>query len=294
MPAASKQRVPAGAVLLGRYEILALVGAGGMGEVYRAIDRDLQREVAIKLIRSDALDDVRIVRFLNEARVMAALVHPCCIRVHDVAKYEDGSPFLVMELLAGETLWDVAQREPLSPRGAALLLHPVAGALDAVHEEGMCHRDVKPSNILVTRAGVKLADFGLAQDEGAPTRITLQGARLGTVAFMAPEQTRGVEADARTDIYGLGATLYYVVAGRPPFVAEGDSLIQQVRTEEPRPLRKIDRSTPRPFDEIVLRCLAKDPKDRYPTAHALEEDLQRFLAGVKLDGKTSWWGKSSG
>jgi eukaryotic-like serine/threonine-protein kinase len=272
-------RLGAGA-RVGPYEVLAALGAGGMGEVYRARDTRLGREVALKVISDGAIDSERLQRFEQEARLAGSLNHPNLVVVHDVGS-EGGSPFLVTELLEGESLRHRLSRGRLPLRTALDLAVQIAEGLAAAHARGIVHRDVKPDNIFLTSAGrAKLLDFGIAKltaprsiegtrnlldttltPEGLGTR---PGAMLGTPGYMSPEQVRGEPVDARTDIFSLGTVLYEMLAGAPAFAAK--SLIESghaILESEPAPLPE---SVPPAVDLLVRRCLEKEPARRFQSA----------------------------
>jgi eukaryotic-like serine/threonine-protein kinase len=274
---------------LGPFEILAPIGAGGMGEVYRARDTRLDRTVAIKLLPGELLNTPgrRIERFRQEARAIARIAHPNICTLHDVG--EDGSAiFLVMEYVDGTTLArrleDGALPLPLALRAAI----QIADGLDHAHRHGVVHRDLKPANIMLTRDRVKLLDFGLAKlkerDEQVPIdatqseRLTEAGIIVGTVPYMAPEQIEGREVDARTDIFSFGVVVYEMVCGRRPF--EGDSrasLMAAIVAAEPPPPSSLQPQAPASLERLILRCLAKDPEDRWQTARDLAAEL-RWIA----------------
>jgi eukaryotic-like serine/threonine-protein kinase len=270
---------------IGRYEILAPIGAGGMGEVYRARDPHLERSVAIKILTaSRGATGPQLERFHREARAVARITHPHICTVHDVGQL-DGVPFLVMELLEGETLAERLERGPLSVDRALAFARQIAAALDAAHKRGVVHRDLKPSNVMLTGGGVKLLDFGLAklwdiENEEAPQRstqtleLTERGTVLGTIPYMAPEQVEGRQTDARTDIFALGVTLYEMVAGHPPFEGRSRaSLMAAILTADPQPLPSARSDVPAGVDRVVRRCLAKDPNERWQSAADLAAAL---------------------
>ena len=232
---------------LGPYEILDLLGAGGMSEVYRARDTRLGREVAVKVIASaSSLDASRVDRLMKEARAVSRLNHPRICTLHDVGQ-ENGVPFLVMELLEGTTLAHELDKGHLSAVRAVAIAIEIAEALNAAHSRGVIHRDLKPSNVMLTASGVKLMDFGLArlQDSETPRSITSRtlriaptedGAMLGTLPYMSPEQVQGKRADARSDLFALGVMLYEMLTGVRPFRADNRAaLTAAILTETPPP-----------------------------------------------------------
>lgn len=273
-----------------RYEVVGYLGAGGMGHVFRAIDRTLRRPVALKFLRSSGAGGVA--RFLREARAQAAVEHDNVCRVYEVGEI-DGHPYIAMQLIEGQPL-DQAT-EGSSREAIVALVIRAARALHAAHRTGLIHRDVKPANMLVTRAedGTMqpvLVDFGLARElgaEGAMATTTISG----TPAYMAPEQARGEPVDRRADVYALGAVLYELLVGYPPIRAPNLALaLREVVESAPVPLRHIDRSIPRELEIIVSSCLEKDPARRYPTARELADDLQRFLDGEPITARgIPWW-----
>ncbi len=272
---------------IGRYVVTEQLGRGGMGAVYRAHDPDLRRAVAIKLV----LDPTRNVeRFRREATACAKLRHPGIVGVHEVGLHGD-RPYLVMDLVEGQSLEGLLAAGEVAPRRAAELVASVADALAHAHGHGVLHRDVKPENILIDRQGRPLlSDFGLARDltDADAKQLTASGALVGTPAFMAPEQAvarRGPQSPA-TDVYGLGGVLYRALAGRPPF--DGETLIelvQQVLLDEPVSPRTANPRVHRDLETICLRCLEKAPARRYQTAAALADDLRRFLQGEPIEAR---------
>ncbi|MFI5183905.1 MAG: protein kinase [Vicinamibacteria bacterium] len=279
-------------VHLGSYEIRGPVGAGGMGEVYRAWDDRLGREVAVKVLpESVAMDPDRLRRFDHEARAAGALNHPNVLAVYDVGSH--GSvPYIVSELLEGETLRGRIRAGGLTPRKAVEHAIQIARGLAAAHQRGIVHRDLKPENIFVARDGqVKILDFGLAKlhveeasdPEHETATHTSPGAIMGTVPYMSPEQVRGLPADARSDIFALGSVLYEMLGRRKAFVGETDSEIEAaILREEPPELTTLDGRIPGALDRIVRRCLEKRPEDRFETAR----DVAFALETVATSGET--------
>jgi serine/threonine-protein kinase len=263
------------------YEILEELGRGRMGVVYKAHHLRLNRPVALKVVLDElhAAPEDRV-RFLGEAEALARCRHPHVIPVYE-AGWHGGRPYLAMELAEGGTLARHCGGVAQPARQAARLVESLAGAVGHLHARGIVHRDLKPSNVLLTEGGVaKLADFGLAKRLGGGEGLTVAGALLGTPGYMAPEQAlcRGVGPAA--DVYGLGAILYELLTGAPPFHGEGllDTL-HSVAHEPPPPPRRLSAGVPRDLEAVCLKCLQKEPRDRYATAEELADDLRRFLAG---------------
>ncbi|MBX9581939.1 MAG: serine/threonine protein kinase, partial [Gemmataceae bacterium] len=273
---------PAPPPTLPGYDLLERVGAGGMGAVYRAIQRGLNRTVAVKLVLGGAAADPRqLVRFRAEAEAVAAVRHPHVVQVHECGE-AGGQPFLVMELCPGGRLGDRLAAGRLAPPEAAGLLAKVAAGVAAAHAEGIVHRDLKPASVLFDAAGEpKVADFGLAK-RAAGGDLTATRAVFGTPAYMAPEQARG---DAKfvgpaADVWALGAILYECLAGRRPFDATDTfTVLKQVIEADPPRLRAAAPGVPRDLELVVLKCLRKEPHERYATAAELAADLRRFLDG---------------
>jgi Tol biopolymer transport system component len=269
------------------YEILGALGSGGMGEVYRARDVRLGREVAIKVLPPDvAADPARMARFEQEARAASALNHPNIVTLHDLGRV-GSSTFQVLELVAGRTVRDVAADGPLPLRRALTIAEQIAAGLAAAHGAGIVHRDLKPENVMVRDDGVvKILDFGLAKLERAPfdsgshvataTGATAPGMVLGTVGYMSPEQARGAAVDFRADQFSLGAMLYEMIGGARAF--RGDSTVQTLSAiieKDPEPVARLRPGVPRPLVWIVERCLAKEPGERYASTVDLARDLAR-------------------
>jgi eukaryotic-like serine/threonine-protein kinase len=263
----------------GRYRLVRRIGGGGMGEVWEADDTVLGRRVALKVLVQELADDARATkRFVREARATARLTHPNVTRVYDFGR-DGGLPYLVMELLEGDTLADRLAGGPLPPAEAARIGAAVADALDAAHGRGIIHRDVKPSNVLLTPAGqVKVMDFGIAAaaDE---THSTTGSGLYGTAAYISPERAAGQPATPAADIYSLGAVLYELLTGRPPFI--GDSPVLVVRAhlhERPRPVRELAPLVPPRLADACELALAKDPTHRPSSAAALAIRLRAASA----------------
>ncbi|MGH9866579.1 MAG: protein kinase domain-containing protein [Candidatus Polarisedimenticolia bacterium] len=275
---------------LGPYEILSPLGAGGMGEVYRARDTRLDRTVALKVLATHLSSSTESrQRFEREARAVSSLSHPHICTLYDVGN-QDGIDYLVMEYLEGETLDARLQRGPLSTSEMLACATEVADALDRAHRQGMVHRDLKPGNIMLTKAGAKLLDFGLARtlETRAPsaltasptmtTPLTAEGMIVGTFQYMAPEQLEGKEADARSDLFAFGAVMYEMATGQRAFSGKTHaSLIASILKEEPRPLADLAPLAPPALQRIVSQCLAKDPDDRWQSAGDLKREL-RWIA----------------
>jgi Tol biopolymer transport system component len=271
---------------IAHFEILGLVGVGRMGEVYRARDTRLGREVAIKVLPAEfASDPDRLRRFEQEARAVAALDHPNILALYDVGTHE-GSPYIVTQLLEGESLRERLQAGPLTPRKAIEVGAEIAQGLAAAHEKGIVHRDLKPANVFVTKDGhVKILDFGLAKlapprspDERAKATTVLEatdaGTVLGTVAYMSPEQVRGQTVDHRTDIFSFGCVLYEMLSGKRAFTGDtAADTMTAILTNDPDPLSGTGREAPPVLQGIVSRCLEKNPQDRFHSAHDLASDL---------------------
>jgi len=280
---------------LGAYEIIGAVGAGGMGEVYRARDTRLDRTVAIKVLPAHWADNAEMrQRFDREAQTLASLSHPHICVLHDIGRERPAGgdaeiDFLVMEYLEGETLAARLDRGALGLAEGLKLGIEIADALDKAHRRGVVHRDLKPSNVMLTPSGMKLLDFGLAKFKGGsggvpaqPTRtdLTTPGAMIGTLQYMAPEQLEGIEADARTDIFAFGVLLHEMVTGKRAFVGKSQVLlISAIATSEPPPLSKIEPAASPALDHVVRTCLAKDPADRWQTARDLLAELEWIAEG---------------
>ncbi len=283
---------------LGPYEVVAPLGAGGMGEVWRARDPRLSRDVAIKVLPPHLADtpDARA-RLEREAKAVAALNHPHICTLFDVGR-EGDTDYLVMELVEGETLAQRLQKGPLPTADVLRLGAQIADALDKAHRQGLIHRDLKPGNIMLTKSGAKLMDFGLARAVGAgaapsqlstaatmTTPLTAAGSIVGTFQYIAPEQLEGAEADARSDIFALGAVLYEMTTGQRAFEGKTQaSLIASILGKEPAPASSVSPMTPPALDRLLQGCLAKDPEQRVQTAHDVKLQLTWIAEGGSQAG----------
>lgn len=291
---------------LGPYEILAAIGAGGMGEVYRAKDTRLDRMVAIKVLPSHlSADPERKQRFEREARAISSLNHPHICTLHDIG-HQEGVDFLVMELVEGESL---AQRLEKGPLTIELVLRygvQIAEALDRAHRQGIIHRDLKPGNIMLTKSGAKLLDFGLAKLQEPKTSdadrsqletfndpLTGEGVVLGTVQYMSPEQLEGKLADERTDIFALGEVLYEMATGQRTFKGTSKAQVMAaILSSEPPPISTVQPLSPSALDRVVKKCLAKDPDDRWQTARDLADEMKWISEGGSQAATTAPKGMS--
>jgi hypothetical protein len=291
---------------LGRYRLKQRIGAGGMGEVWAAHHHALRRDVAVKILKPETRGDPgAIARFEREVRATAELVHPHTVRVFDYGITEDGLWYYAMELLDGHDLHQIVEREgPMEPARAARLVWQAAKALAEAHARGIVHRDMKPENLFVTSVGVegefiKVLDFGLAKlarREMQPA-LTGEGWAVGTPKWASPEVVTGNEADPRSDVYGLGTVLYFLLAGTPPFDYPDLAKILMAHVNEAPipPSVRTGRAIPAPIESIVLRCMAKDPARRFASAAELAIALELALGGapataVRAVGSTSWVG----
>ena len=286
---------------LGPYEIQSPLGAGGMGEVYRARDTRLERDVAIKVLPANLSSDPNLRQRLDrEAKAVSKLSHPHICTLHDIG-HQDGVDFIVMELVDGETLEHKLQKGPLPPDQTLRIGAQIADALAKAHKLGFVHRDLKPANVMLTKSGAKLMDFGLAKQSGpAPlaaaltemtqenAKLTTEGMLVGTFQYMAPEQLEGKEADHRADIFALGELIYEMATGKPAFSGKSRaSLIASILTTDPPPMAGLQPMTPAGLERIVKKCLAKDPDDRWQSASDLAEQLKWIGEGPQTTADNS-------
>jgi serine/threonine protein kinase len=289
---------------LGPYEIQSQLGAGGMGEVYRACDTRLDRTVAVKVLASHLSSSPELKqRMEREGRAISSLNHPNICHLYDIGS-QDGADYLVMEFLEGETLAERLRKGAMLLAEVLKIGIAVAEALAVAHRSGIVHRDLKPGNIMLTTGGAKLMDFGLAKPLGmqaapsgsgtAPpsftaaatlsgpsplTPLTTAGSIIGTIQYMSPEQIEGKEADARSDIFAFGAVLYEMVAGKRPFSGKSQiSLASSILESDPAPISTVKPLTSPAFEHVVTTCLQKNPEDRYQTAHDIKLELQWIAA----------------
>ena len=294
---------------LGPYQIQSAIGAGGMGEVYRALDTRLERTVAIKILPShlSASSELRS-RFEREAKAISGLQHPSICVLYDIG-CQDGIDFLVMEYLEGETLAARLARKPLAAEETLKISIEIADALEKAHRAGIVHRDLKPGNVMLTKGGAKLMDFGLAKLNtlgggssagtpslssmatmagnvaNVPSPVTVAGTMIGTVQYMSPEQIQGKEADARSDIFAFGATLYEMLTGKRAFEGKSQlSVASAILEREPEVISTLKPKTPPALEQVVRTCLAKEPDDRFQNAHDMKLQLEWIAAGSSQAG----------
>ena len=271
------------------YEVQTVLGHGGMGVVYKAWHRGLQRPVALKmLLAGEFARSEERERLLREAKAVASLRQVNIVQVYDVGDL-NGRPYFTMEFVEGGNLAQKLAGTPQPARQAAALVATIAEAIHVAHQSGLVHRDLKPGNILLTANGIpKITDFGLARSLADEGGLTLSGVTLGTPSYMAPEQARGRKntMGPAVDVYALGAILYEMLTGRPPFLAESASAtVQQVLADDPVPPSRLNPQVPRDLETIGLKCLRKEPERRYASAAALADDLRRFERGEPITAR---------
>src|SRR5580692_2247687 len=273
-------------VYSGRYEITHLIARGGMAQVYRAVDRQLDRPVALKVLFPElSVDKTFVERFRREAQAAANLSHPNIVPVFDWGE-DDGSYFIVMEYVDGRALSAVLKDpEPLPPRQIASIGAGVAAALAFAHRHGVIHRYVKPGNVLITPDGeVKVTDFGIARAVNTEESLTQTGAVMGTAAYFSPEQAEGKTVDARSDIYSLGVVLYEMAVGRPPFTGDSPVAVASKHVRDMPVLPRVANSAcPAALEAVIMKAMAKDPASRYASAEEMRADLLRFADGRPVE-----------
>src|SRR6202451_1441163 len=292
----------------GPYEIQSPLRAGGMGEVYRARDVRLDRTVAVKVLASHLSSSPELKqRMEREARAISSLNHPHICHLYDIGS-QDGTDYLVMEFLEGETLAERLRKGALPLSEILKIGIAVAEALAVAHRQGIVHRDLKPGNIMLTKGGAKLMDFGLAKSAGAGvppgassapllsaarwisqaspvSPLTTAGTMIGTIQYMSPEQIEGKEADARSDLFALGGVLYEMVTGARPFEGKSQiSVASAILEKEPEPISSLQPLTPQAFEHVVNTCLAKNPDDRFQTAHDVRLQLKWIATTGRGEG----------
>lgn len=275
----------------GNYEIRELIGHGGMGKVYLAYDPATQREVALKTLICNN-DKQMVKRFMREIEVMSKLSHPNIVQIYDQGDCE-GTIYFTMELLPKQSLIQFMDKQKMPVRRAVEIMYKATQAIAYAHAQGILHRDIKPDNIMLDRQGEpKVMDFGLALDANNDMQLSRTGVALGTPEYMAPEQAmaRRKEIDERTDVYALGAVLYALLTGMPPFRGhDPQQVLQQVVQKMPLPPSRHSHRVPKELDKICLKAMAKQKKNRYAGANELAMDLQRFLDGKSVRAGESWW-----
>lgn len=264
---------------IGKYTILGILGKGGMGIVYKALDPDIEREVAIKTIRFDTLvdgteKDEMMTRFIREAKAAGRLSHPNIITIYDVCREKDVT-YIVMQFVEGQSLQGlIDSARAFSPPEIIELMKPLCECLDYAHANGIVHRDIKPGNILIDKSGKPyLADFGVARIE--TSTLTQSGTTVGTLSYMSPEQVKGQTVDSRSDIFALGVILYELLAGKKPFAGDNlSTIVYKIVNEEPERITDVNKDLPRGYETVIRKALAKNPEDRY-------QDCREIIAGLE-------------
>jgi serine/threonine protein kinase len=267
---------------IGKYTILGILGKGGMGIVYKALDPDIEREVAIKTIRFDTLidgteKDEMMTRFIREAKAAGRLSHPNIITIYDVCREKDVT-YIVMQFVEGQSLQGLIDSgKTFSPQEIIELIKPLCGCLDYAHANGIVHRDIKPGNILIDKSSKPfLADFGVARIE--TSTLTQSGTTVGTLSYMSPEQVKGQTVDSRSDIFALGVILYELLAGKKPFAGDNlSTIVYKIVNEEPERITDVNKDLPRGYEIVIRKALAKNPEDRYQNCREIISDLENAI-----------------
>ncbi len=289
----NKVNVEAETQIAKRYKVIKILGKGGMGVVYKVLDQELNHEVALKMLLPQQNSMEAKQRFFQEARSMAKLRHENIVAVHDIGEHK-GNPYFTMDLIPGKELID--SLDGVKPRKIMEWMLKVCQAIQSIHEQGLIHRDLKPSNIMIANDSPVLMDFGIVKDAASDAQLTMEGRSIGTPAYMAPEQARGItsEINQQTDVYGLGAILYEALTKNPPFSGAPMQVIFRVCTTDPKPIKEYNPNLPSDLVAIVEKAMAKDKKFRYATAADLAKDIQRYLEGMRIEAKpvppaVKWW-----
>ncbi len=266
---------------IGRYNVIGEIGKGGMGVVYKALDPDIDRLVALKTLpRHLAEDDVKYEeyhrRLKREAQAAGRLSHPGIVTVHDVGEYEGGA-FIAMEFIDGFNLSSVIRSGPLPPKQVVEIVRQAGVALDYAHERGVIHRDIKPANLILQENGrIKITDFGVARIDFST--LTATGSRIGSPSYMSPEQVRGERVTGKSDIFSLGVVAYQLLTGRKPFIAENvNAVSHKILSEEPTPASELRPSLPPEVDEVLEKAMSKSAEERYASGEAFAVDLAAFF-----------------
>jgi len=274
----TRDSIPTTVPSLDRYRILGELGSGGMGTVYKAVDRQLGREVAIKIPRQElmAIPEARS-RFIREAEALATLNHPNICTVYDAGE-TNGVHYITMKLVLGPSLSEVTKQSQLTPHEAGKIVYKLAKALRKVHDSGILHRDIKPSNVMLEDGEPLLMDFGLARPQTDRASLTVSGEILGTPHYMSPEQAKGERATVASDIYCLGAVFYQLLAKRTPFTGVVPEVLYSVLHREPVAPSMIQREVPASLEAVCLKAMNKDPKKRFQSAGEFADGLENALA----------------
>ena len=276
---------PTASQLVGHFRLLEVVGQGSFGTVWRALDTELDRIVAVKTPRRSTIGVDETNLFIREAQAAAQLKHANIVTVHEVGRIDDFL-YIVSDFVDGMTLSEWLKKNRPTSRKAAEMCVKIADALEHAHQAGVIHRDVKPGNILLDASGSpSITDFGLAKRQVGDMTMTFDGRIVGTPAYMSPEQSTGHPVDRRSDIYSTGVILFYLLTGEKPFRGNHRMILQQVINDEPPNPRRLNGSIPRDLETICLKCLEKSPARRYPTSGELADDLRRFLAGEPISAR---------